>query len=87
MKHTDKLSVEEITILAAEMLESIPENLSLSSWTLEFPSSSGPRKGRIARQAFTIFNIYAFNDKNTSKKIKYCAGVWKEWDGTINEEW
>lgn len=48
MRHTDKLTLEEIRNQAAEKLESHVSRLSLYSWPLQFASTAGPRKGRIA---------------------------------------
>lgn len=87
MRHTDKLTLEEIRNQAAEKLESHVSRLSLYSWPIQFASTAGPRKGRIAGQAITTFQVYAFVDEMTDKKIMYCGEVWKEWDGTPNCLW
>lgn len=54
------------------------------SWPQVFGSTAGPRGG-IGGAMMTTFQVYAF--ESHLKRCKYCAGVWKEWDGKFAGKW
>jgi len=51
-----------------------------TTWTHDFPDTAGPHRGRLAGCAFTSFTVIGFEIEGGAK-IKWCDGVWKEWDG------
>ena len=53
------------------------------SWPCAFPSTSGPRGG-IGGQAITTFQVFGFEGGPEMKRIKYCGGIWRPWDGVPN---
>jgi hypothetical protein len=71
--------------LAAEKLGCSAYIIRWQSWLHSFGTTSGPRGG-IAGQAFTTFRVYGFENTETGLMVKYCAGIWKEWDGR-SEGW
>lgn len=85
----DRLPFEEIKNIAMEKLNANQHSLSFYSWPFNFPNTAGPRSGPdvISGQAFTEFQIYGFVNTNTQQYIKYCSGVWKEWDGQPSGAW
>lgn len=89
MKHNETLSFEEILAIALDKLNTEKNNISFYSWPAIFPNTAGPRNapGIISGQACTEFQVYAFVDNMTDKRIKYCGSVWKEWNGDINGRW
>lgn len=89
LKKTESISIEEILELAMIELKCEQRHLKWHSWPHLFPSTAGPRagKGVIAGQAFTEFQVYAFENEYTGEKLKYCHGIWKEWSGAIEDRW
>lgn len=85
----DKLPFEEIKSLACQHLNAHEGTLSFYSWPYRFSNTAGPRSGPnvISGQAVTEFQIYGFVNCMTGERIKYCSGVWKEWDGEYNQPW
>lgn len=72
---------------AAIHLGTKPEYLKMYSWYEMFPSTAGPHFGRIAGQAFTEFQVLGFGDKLSGTYIKYCDGIWKDWNGDVEGSW
>jgi len=62
-----------------------PDDVQWYSWPQAFGSTSGPRGG-IGGQMVTSFQVYAF-DPLVGRKQKFCAGVWKEWNGEFQGNW
>lgn len=60
-------------------------DLRWQSWIHSFGTTAGPRKGTIAGQAFTQFQVYGFefNAPDGLMTTKYCAGQWAPWDGKL----
>jgi len=89
LKKTESKTVDEILQLAMVELLCEKHHLKWHSWPVMFPSTAGPRagKGIVAGQAFTEFQVYAFENEYTGQRIKYCHGIWKEWSGTLDERW
>jgi len=56
------------------------------SWPEVFASTAGPRGG-IGCAAITTYQVYAFESRSTLFHVKYCGGVWKEWDGKMRGRW
>ena len=59
------------------------EEIEWYSWPHVFPTTGGP-KG-MGGSIPSPFQIYAFN--TPTKKIKYCNGVWRRWNGEFNSNW
>lgn len=58
--------------------------LSWYSWPELFSSTAGPKRGVVAGQAFTEHQVYGFHyQKEKEIFVKYCNGVWVEWDGEL----
>lgn len=71
----------DITTLLKEASERLEENsseLQWWAWPEVFGSTSGPRGG-IGGQTMTTFQVVAF--ESNGKRIKWCSGIWKPWDG------
>ena len=85
----ESISIDEILAIAAVSLECERRHMKSHSWPCIFGSTAGPRagKGVIAGQAFTQFQVYAFENEYTGKRLKYCHGIWKEWSGVIDDRW
>ena len=74
----DKFS--EILNQAAIRLNAHPDDLRVWSWPETFASTAGPHGG-IGGQAFTDFQVFAFESEKDCHRTKCCDGVWKYWDG------
>lgn len=85
MKPAVTIDYQALIKEASIRLGTKPENIKMYSWYEMFPSTAGPHFGRIAGQAFTEFQVLGF-EQGTSC-IKYCDGVWKDWNGEIGELW
>lgn len=72
---------------AAIHLGTKPEKLKMYSWYHMFPSTAGPHYGRIAGAAFTEYQVLGFEDTRTATCIKYCDGIWKDWNSIIGGSW
>lgn len=85
----DKLPFDEIKALASHKLNAYEGTLSFYSWPHRFSNTAGPRTDPniISGQAFTEFQIYGFVNQMTGERIKYCSGIWKEWDGEFDKPW
>jgi hypothetical protein len=57
------------------------------AWYHLFCSSSGPHEEEIGKCVMTELRVFGFKNIITNKCIKYCNGVWKNWDGTTNSGW
>jgi len=49
------------------------------AWPEVFGSTAGPR-GRVGGQMLTTFQVFGFEAAN-GRRVKWCSGVWKSWDG------
>ena len=87
MKTAAMIDYQALIKEAAIRLGTEPQNIKMYSWYQMFPSTAGPHFGFVAGNAFTEFQILAFEDELDYSYIKYCDGVWKEWAGHIGETW
>ena len=62
------------------------DRLMLHAWPEVFSSTAGPHMG-IAGQAFTTFQVMAFEDVYERKGMMWCAGLWKEWNPDGEKSW
>lgn len=63
------------------------ENFRWYAWYALFGSSAGPKEHEIGLCVMTEFQVFGFKNIITNKSIKYCRGVWKDWDGNTNYGW
>ncbi len=87
MKNINLVDYNAVINEAATHLGTTSSNLKMFVWYEMFPSTAGPHLGRIAGQAFTEFQVLGFEDVSTGTYIKYCDGLWKDWNGEVGEYW
>lgn len=74
-----------LAVALAQFGESDPRKISWSSWPEAFSSTSGPRGG-VGGMTITTFQVWAFEHED-GRRMRWCAGVWKGWDGVVGAPW
>lgn len=83
---SEAVNVGHLLDMAAEKMGCHKLELSWWCWPQTFGNTSGPRGG-IGGQAMTEFQVFAFKHHWSGAQLKWCAGVWKEWDGIVESRW
>ena len=78
------MTIDEMIQFVADRAGVTPEDVQWWSWPELFATTSGPGGG-FGGAAITEFQVYAFNAYG--KRMKYCAGVWRHWNGEVEGRW
>lgn len=76
--------MDELVAKAAELAGCTIHEVQWYSWPQVFGTTSGPRGG-VGGRMMTTFQVFAF--ECADKRMKYCAGVWRHWDGEFMGRW
>lgn len=82
------MDINKLLEFVADKAGCTVDNVSWWSWPQVFGDSSGPHN-RPAAQIITTFQVFGFNAHGTKDtvRIKYCAGVWRDWNGEPMGRW
>ncbi len=80
------IEIVDLLAEAAKKSGCAVEDVQWYSWPQVFGSTAGPRRTG-GGQMMTVKQVYAFWPL-CGEKLKYCAGVWRPWDGSFHDnEW
>ena len=80
----NKFDISDLIAYSAKQGQCRPDEVEWYSWPQAFGSTAGPGSGA-GGQMITSFQVYAFDA--CGERIKWCAGVWRRWNGEMCGKW